>query len=291
MDRSPLQQERRRRGWTQEHVADELVRLGVEHGHGNLGIDGNAVSRHERGIVVMPRDPYPVLYAALYGTTVDALWPAMIEGVERRGFLRALAAAPVASMLPAGLDVTTQAGTAAQAGEVIAYLRRIFPEFSTADWLLGCQAVLPVMPRHLAAVEQLLPDVTGRNRTELLKVGARYGEFCSWLHQDAGDMRAASLWADRAIEWGTEADDQTMVAYTLARKAHQAAGPATPPGRSGSRRPRGDTQQPHGCGRPPCSRRPTGTRWPATSAHRSACSTRPRSWLAVPMGSRGQAAT
>jgi tetratricopeptide (TPR) repeat protein len=223
MDRSPLQHERVRRGWTQEHVADQLRRLGVEHGHGNLGIDANAVSRHERGIVVMLRDPYPILYAALYGTTVDALWPAMIEGVERRGFLRALAAAPVASMLPAGLDVTTQAGTAAQAGEVIAYLRRIFPEFSTADWLLGCQAVLPVMPRHLATVEQLLPGVTGRNRTELLKVGARYGEFCSWLHQDAGDIRAASLWADRAIEWATEADDRAMVAYTLARKAHQAA--------------------------------------------------------------------
>src|SRR5436190_17259723 len=106
MDRSPLQHERERRGWTQEHVADQLRRLGLEHGHGNLGIDANAVSRHERGIVVMPRDPYPSLYAALYGTTVEVLWSAaIITGMERRGFLRALAAAPVASMLPAGLDM------------------------------------------------------------------------------------------------------------------------------------------------------------------------------------------
>ncbi len=223
MDRSPLQQERERRGWTQEHVADQLRRLGLERGCSNLGIDGNAVSRHERRIVAMPRDPYPTLYAELYGTTVEALWPDMIDGMERRGFLRALAAAPVASMLPPGLDMTAGVAPAAQAGEVVGYLRRVFPEFSTADWLLGCQAVLPVMPRHLAVIEQLLASATGRTRNELLRVGARYGEFRSWLHQDAGDMGTAGFWADRAIEWATEAGDHAMVAYTLARKAHQAA--------------------------------------------------------------------
>jgi hypothetical protein len=223
MDRSPLQHERVRREWTQEHVADQLRRLGREHGYLNLGVDGNAVSRHERRAVAMPRDPYPALYAALYGTTVEALWPDIIEGMERRRFLRALAAAPVASVLPAGLDVTTEPATRAQAGEVVGYLRRVFPEFSTADWLLGCQAVLPVMPRHLAVIQQFLAGASGQARRELLEVGARYGEFCSWLHQDAGSMGQAGFWADRAIEWATEAGDLAMVAYTLARKAHQAA--------------------------------------------------------------------
>src|SRR6266487_4427360 len=88
-------------GWTQEFVADRIRQLGHERGYPNLGIDANTVSRHERGIIAMPREPYPSRYAALYSTTVEALWPAaIIESMERRGFLRVLAAAPVASMLP-----------------------------------------------------------------------------------------------------------------------------------------------------------------------------------------------
>jgi transcriptional regulator with XRE-family HTH domain len=123
----------------------------------------------------------------------------------------------------AGMLLPTSKAPLAQAGEVTAYLRRVFPEFSTADWLLGCQAVLPSMPRHLAAAEQLLAGASGRARTELLEVGARYGEFTSWLYQDAGKGEAAAFWADRSVAWATEAGDRGMVAYALARKAHLAA--------------------------------------------------------------------
>jgi hypothetical protein len=81
MDGTPLQRHRRARNWTQDQVADQLRQLG-----GNeLGIDANAVSRHERGIIAMPRRPYPALYAELYRTTVETLWPtARIDGMERR---------------------------------------------------------------------------------------------------------------------------------------------------------------------------------------------------------------
>lgn len=139
------------------------------------------------------------------------------QRVNRRQLLGGMAAVGAGMLLP------TSSAPLAQAGEFTGYLRRVFPELSTADWLLGCQAVLPVMPRHLAVVEQLLSDASGRARVELLEAGARYGEFTSWLYQDAGNPRAAGFWADRAVEWATEAGDETMVAYTLARKAHQAA--------------------------------------------------------------------
>jgi tetratricopeptide (TPR) repeat protein len=99
----------------------------------------------------------------------------------------------------------------------------VFSEFSTADWLLGCQAVLPAMPRHLAVTEQLLAGASGRVRTELLEIGARYGEFTSWLCQDAGKADAATFWADRAVAWAIEAGDHGMVAYAMGRKAHLAA--------------------------------------------------------------------
>ena len=97
MDGTPLQRHRRARNWTQDQVADQLRQLG-----GNeLGIDANAVSRHERGIIAMPRRPYPALYAELYRTTVETLWPtARIDGMERRRFLQAMAATTGAAMLP-----------------------------------------------------------------------------------------------------------------------------------------------------------------------------------------------
>src|SRR5215216_2352558 len=68
-DRTPLQRERQRRGWTLEYVAEELRRLGWK------SADPNAVSRHERGVISRPRAPVPDLYAKLYGKPVAALWP------------------------------------------------------------------------------------------------------------------------------------------------------------------------------------------------------------------------
>jgi hypothetical protein len=113
--------------------------------------------------------------------------------MNRRQLLGGVVAVGVGMLLP------TAKAPLAQAGEVTAYLRRVFPELSTADWLLGCQAVLPSMPRHLADVEQLLASTSGRTRVDLLEVGARYGEFTSWLYQDAGKAEAAAFWADRSM--------------------------------------------------------------------------------------------
>ena len=112
MDGTPLQRHCRARNWTQDQVADQLRQLG-----GNeLGIDANAVSRHERGIIAMPRRPYPALYTELYRTTVETLWPtARIDGMERRRFLQAMAATTGAAMLP-GADPSADAITSVTGG-------------------------------------------------------------------------------------------------------------------------------------------------------------------------------
>jgi hypothetical protein len=76
---------------------------------------------------------------------------------------------------------------------------------------------------HLHLVQQLLPNVGGARRVELLNVGARYAEFACWLKQDSGNARAAAYWADRAMEWAQEAGNRVLVSYGLVRKANQAA--------------------------------------------------------------------
>ena len=56
-----------------------------------------------------------------------------------------------------------------------------------------------------------------------MQVGARYAEFASWLNQDSGNARAATHWADRAMEWAQEVGNPLMVSYVLVRKSDQAA--------------------------------------------------------------------
>jgi tetratricopeptide (TPR) repeat protein len=172
---SPLQRAREARRLTQEQAVDELRRLGVERGHGELGIDANAVSRHERGVIAMPRDPYPQLYAALYGLPVGQLWPlGRMGGMDRRTFLQAVAATSGAAMLPAGDDLdamlavtaglrTLEATTPAAElrGPVLAHLR-----------LVGRRADRG--PAYAAAAAEV----------------ARFAAFMAWDQQDQQQARA-----------------------------------------------------------------------------------------------------
>jgi hypothetical protein len=60
-------------------------------------------------------------------------------------------------------------------------------------------------------------------RSTLLNLGARYGEFASWLYQDRGRADDAAYWADRAVEWAQQGDNPLMVSYVLTRKSNQAS--------------------------------------------------------------------
>ncbi len=118
---------------------------------------------------------------------------------------------------------TSQVATGIDLSETIGYLGRAFTEFSTADWLLGPKLVLATVPEHLSLITELLPVVKGDMRTRVLHLGARYGEFASWLYQDRGKPGDAAYWADRAIEWAQQANNPLMVSYVLTRKSNQAS--------------------------------------------------------------------
>jgi len=126
-------------------------------------------------------------------------------------------------VLQASPSRASQAATGIDLDETIGYLGRAFTEFSTADWLLGPKLVLATVPEHLSLITELLAVVKGDMRTSMLNLGARYGEFASWLYQDRGKPRDAAYWADRAIEWAQQANNPLMVSYVLTRKSNQAS--------------------------------------------------------------------
>jgi len=75
--RTPLQRERRLRGWKQQYVVDQIKQLAHGDGYRKTfdGFEVNALSRLENGRIQRPRDPLPTLFAKLYGKPEEALFP------------------------------------------------------------------------------------------------------------------------------------------------------------------------------------------------------------------------
>jgi transcriptional regulator with XRE-family HTH domain len=145
------------------------------------------------------------------------------DEVKRRAVLQMLAALATGAALDRAPLQRPPTVPVVHASEVADHLARAFPELSTEDWLLGPHEVLGTVGGHLDLIQQLLPSLVGARRVRLLQVGARYAEFTSWLNQDSGNLRAATHWADRAMEWAQEVGNPHMVSYVLVRKADQAA--------------------------------------------------------------------
>jgi transcriptional regulator with XRE-family HTH domain len=183
----------------------------------HCGASRQTIHEIEQGRIPHP-DALRWLAVALELPVEQVAAAAREQRMNRRQLLQGAGLLGGVMLLPA-----RPASAPVQTGEVAGYLARVFPEFSTADWLLGPQLVLPAIPRHLELVAQLLDSASGSDRRELLSVGARWAEFAAWVYADADHFAPAALWADRAMAWATEADDQTMVGYTLVRKADQAA--------------------------------------------------------------------
>jgi hypothetical protein len=208
MEGTPLQRHRRALGMTQEQVVDQLRNeVGPAHGYPNLGIDANAVSRHERGIIAIPRPPYPELYAKLYRTTVGTLWPpGRIEAMERRRFLQAMAATTGAALLP-GADASTEAITAVTGG-----FRRLEATTPAAE-LRG-----PV-GAHLAFIAGRLECGGG----QLAAAASEAAGFAAWLAVDQADDAAAGRHYRRAVGYAERSRSDVLAAYMLGSMALWAA--------------------------------------------------------------------
>ncbi|MFF4814523.1 DNA-binding protein [Kitasatospora sp. NPDC001309] len=101
-------------------------------------------------------------------------------------------------------------------------LRSLRRSLVECDNVLGPREVIATAQEHIQLIQQLRLDAGSQDRQALLQVLAEYAEFCSWLHQDGGDHRAAQYWADRAFDWANACGDHDLTAYIAARKAQLA---------------------------------------------------------------------
>ncbi len=205
---SPLRRERKRRGWTLERVANELRQLSAKLGYGEPGVDANAVSRWELG-KHQPLEPYPELFALLYETTVEALWPGTIDDMRRREFLRSLGATGVAAAVPAGHAPAFDVEAVTAATGAYRRLEATTPAAELAE---------PVRA-HLRFVTQRLDQGGPRLAAAASEVAGLLG----WLAFDQGDQRGARRAYEVAVRHAERSGSEVLGAYMLGSMALWAA--------------------------------------------------------------------
>ncbi|MEU5836383.1 helix-turn-helix transcriptional regulator [Streptomyces diacarni] len=159
----------------------------------------------------------------------SVVWVAL----NRRALLRTGvglgAAAAVGAGSPAAADSSSVPNLARKARAASAYgstpvehLRRTRRWLIDGDNLLGPRHALQATRDYIEVIQELRQEATGSDRRDLMELQTQYGEFLSWLHQDLGNVEAASYWLDRAMQWSHTVGDTDLTTYVMARKAQLA---------------------------------------------------------------------
>jgi hypothetical protein len=217
---SRLGEHRRRLGLTQEEVAAELARLAGR----ELPLDGNAVSRHERGRV-RPSELYEGLYCRLYGAAVDELWPVPLGRVRPDRSTGGHLAGLVHCLRVA--DDTEPTGSLVEAsGDLLALAERLTEAARPADRAeVGRAAAEAAALRWWLLVDAGQPSAAAHDRAMALAaewaVTPLIGHLMGWragLMLGRGDLLGAVRLAGRARapQWGMSSGG---VAWTAAYEA------------------------------------------------------------------------
>lgn len=220
--------------WAYRHHPSHGRPLSQERVAGWLRLSQAQLSRVESGAPVQDLTRL-ITWARLLGMPPARLWFQMPEKTEttapqffpgatghaRSNIVHAARAVFSVDELPPDEAFLTDARRYVD-GPVVEVLRQQLDEGKADDGRLGPAAVLPQVLKMLGAMQHAVREVKPDVRRALLTVGADGAEFVGWLYRDLRDLRTATYWYDRAIEWAQEADDNAMQGYVLLRKSQLA---------------------------------------------------------------------
>jgi len=107
--------------------------------------------------------------------------------------------------------------------EILIHLREQWHALVKTDNLLGPRFALAGVLNQISVVEALRSILRDEQRIEVARLGAKYAESAAWLYEDTDNMTQAHFWTSQAMEWAYEGDDERMLAWTIFRRAQQAA--------------------------------------------------------------------
>ncbi len=231
-----LRAQRLARGWSQEDVAQGLVRVGIEVGERQLGVTRNQVSRWEREGSI-PRAPYPKLLCLLFQTSAEGLGlltssvppppPVSIaskdgtieDDVERRELLRLLGGGLGAALLTPGLrrlgavrsfPLKDHALPLEAAMSITDHYRLVLDSHPANDLMA------PVLG-HLQSVSQLLDSsLPGVTYNKLATAVSEAAGFVSRLAFDLNDDDGGWSYHHIAVAHAERAENRVLQAYHFA---------------------------------------------------------------------------
>jgi transcriptional regulator with XRE-family HTH domain len=185
----------------------------------HLGVAVRTVSNWEaRGTDI---EPLPEMQAALD----TALSRASTESVHR--FQAFLAQGEQAEFdplpVPEGRRPAVRPSLQVSA-QVIDELTRLRMSLVRSDSLLGPGRLIATVAEQVANVQDMLDSARGDLRRRVFDLAALYAEFQGWLFEDVGQSVRSVGWTGRSVEWAQASDNADLAAYTLMRRAQQAAG-------------------------------------------------------------------
>jgi tetratricopeptide (TPR) repeat protein len=107
--------------------------------------------------------------------------------------------------------------------QVIDELTRLRASLVRSDSLLGPGRLIATVAEQVANVQDMLDSARGELRHRVFDLAALYAEFQGWLFEDAGQSVRSVGWTGRSVEWAQASDNADLAAYTLMRRAQQAA--------------------------------------------------------------------
>jgi transcriptional regulator with XRE-family HTH domain/tetratricopeptide (TPR) repeat protein len=107
--------------------------------------------------------------------------------------------------------------------EIFVHLREQWHALVKTDNLLGPRFALAGVLNQISVVEALRSVLRDEQRIEVSRLGAKYAESAAWLYEDTDNMTQARFWTNQAMERAYEGDDERMLAWTIFRRAQQAA--------------------------------------------------------------------
>lgn len=87
---------------------------------------------------------------------------------------------------------------------------------------VGSGPIIGPVRAHLDTVTSLLRGAPHDLRPRVVDVAGQWAQFAGWLSIARGEVRAATVWNARALQWATEAGNTDLIATVLSFQGHQA---------------------------------------------------------------------
>ncbi|WP_322767553.1 helix-turn-helix transcriptional regulator [Frankia sp. Cr1] len=211
---------RRRRdmaGYSQRGLADALAALAWDDLRLRVGVDGNLVSRWERG-TAQPRAPYPDLLCRLFRTTPEQL--GLRVGLpSHAGPGDGQAVIPFEPRMVI-VDRMRRAGSSNVSDDTLDQLDRMTVDAVDEYERFGPAVLVPRLVEQRSWVEALFDGrQTFRQRGRLYRVAARLSGLLGSLAVDRGDMPTARAYCDEAYQLADLVDEDELRAWIRGTQA------------------------------------------------------------------------